>query len=134
MTPVHDIVGQAGDPVPVDGLAALTGFEEGLAALFAESGFLDHVAASCRLPPSTVRRRAPVPRRRTVDLPVAPPVRRAGFRAGGAGGGGPGLRGIGRSAAFRVALSRIGAPDARPRRSGSAAAFPPSLTWRDPIL
>jgi len=134
MTEARDMAGQSGDTVPVDGLAWLAGFDEGFSALFAESGFFDHVAVSCATPPSAVLRRAPVPRRRTVDLPVARPVRRAGFQAGGAGGGGPGFRGIGRSAAFRVALPRIGAPDTGPRRSGSAAATSPSLAWRDPIL
>ena len=134
MTETRDMAGQAGDTVPVDGLAWLAGFEEGLAALFADSGLFDHVAASCSIPPSVVLRRAPVPRRRAVDLPVVLPVRRAGFQAGGAGGGGPGFRGIGRFAAFRVALLRIGAPDACPRRSDPAAAHFPSLAWRDPIL
>ena len=133
-----DMTDQAEGTAPVDGLGGLAGFEDGFSALFAESGLFDHVAVSCRYScHHSVLRRAPALRPRTGDGSARQPqpVRRAGFQAGGAGGGGPGFRGIGRSAAFRVALPRIGAPDTR--SSGDlapAAAYFPSLAWRDPIL
>lgn len=128
-----DMTDQAAGTTPIGGSGGLDLFESRLAALFADSGLLDTVARSCRIPPTLRPRRLSPPRPRMGVGIARQPVLLAGFRAGGAGGGGPGSGGIGRSPACRVDSPRVGAPEAFVRRPVPAAARPPSFAWRDPV-
>jgi len=129
-----DMTNQTEGAALAGGADGLDLFGSRLAALLADSGLLDQVVRSCRVVPSFRPRRLSPLRRWTDDAASGQPQRLAGFRAGGAGGGGPGFRGLGRSSACRVVLPRAGAPVASARRPVSAAACAPSFTWRDPVI
>jgi len=129
-----DMTDQAEDTAPMGGAGGLDLFESRLAALVAGSGLFDRVARSCRILPLFRPRRVSPTRPRSGDGSIRQPQLLAGFRAGGAGGGGPGLAGIGRSSACRVDSPRAGAPVAFVRRPVPAAACPPSFARRDPVF